>query len=655
MSSQISTRFQVHTLEPREVLSATLLADIRPGTWGSYPRDFTASGNSVYFAATSVQGEELWVTDGTPAGTRMTADVRAGSRGSNPRTFTPAGGGVLYFVADDGTGRAYWRTDGTTTTKVSGLPTDIALDWNGHAIATGLANGSMLVVNDEKSELWWTNGTTSRLVYSALPNSLYFDPDGTIGASTTVRVYGPSYRGFQLIETDGTAVGTRILLTQRTVVLMGGGRAELEPLARLNGDRWIALARYSDNSTQLYAFGHDGTLTVLRNEPPVPNLYSPGGAAIGGAMWAVDQGKQVLFLRTDPVTKVMELWTTDGTSANTLRVTLPSGTLDLSVTPTLFDGKLIVGTNTNGKLGVILTDGLNSTDVLDPAGGKASGLVGVLSPSTRHPNGLMVLRSGNRLFASTGTQSFWLDTTGVPEKAYTNPNSSLAYQIDPYSGQGYSGNTSGVVGANGRIFFASPWAADNLPEPTAWDLLEGQTPLPPPPPPASVAPTVTAVSVNDGAVQRSMVTKVTVSFDQVVTLDTGAIVVRNLGTTAAAGVQVQTEVVNGRTVATVTFNNWDVVGGSLADGAYQLTVTGSKVRNATGGTMTANRTESFHRLFGDMNGDRTFDRTARTQIIPLLGSTRGSALYQAAFDFNSDGVIDSADEVQIVRRWGKTV
>ena len=652
MSSRTSARVQLQTLEAREVPSATILADIRPGAWGSFPRDFTASGDKVYFAATSVQGEELWVTDGSPAGTRITADVWGGSRGSNPRTLTPAGNGVLYFVADDGTGRAYWRTDGTTTTKVSGLPSNVALEGNGHAIATGLADGSMLVINTDKSELWRTNGSTSRLVYRARPNSLDFDPDYAIGSSATVRVYGLSYRGFQLIETDGTALGTRVKLTLRTVGQPNGLRAELEPLARLRGDRWVALARYSDNSSQLYTFSSDGVLALLRNEPAVSLPYD-SGAAIGGAMWSLEQGKRVAFLRTDPGTQALELWSTDGTPANTFRLTQSTDKLDLTIPLTQFDGKLIHGTNANGTSSVNLSDGVSSSTVLDPSGGKATGLVGILPPSTRHPSGLMVLKSGTRLFASTRTQSFWLDTTGVPEKAYTNTNGSLTYQVDPYSGQGYSDRVAAAIGANGRIVFSSPWVADNLPEPAVWDLLDGQPTLPPPP--TSTAPTITAMAVNGGAGQRSMVTSVTVSFEQVVRLEAGAITLRNLGTNADVSLRVQTSVLNDRTIATITFNNWDVIGGSLADGAYQLTVTGSKVRNASGSQMAANRTESIHRLYGDLNGDRTYDRSARTQIISMLGSTRGSALYQAAFDFNTDGVIDQTDEVQIIRRWGKTV
>lgn len=655
MSTRPASRIAVQQLEVRDVPAAELLADIRPGLWGSFPRDFTAAGDRVYFAATSVQGEELWTSDGTAAGTKLTKDIRPSSFGSNPRSFTPAGNGVLYFTADDGTGRAWWKTDGTATTKVVGLPAAIALTPNGHLDATGLADGSLLVTTADHTQLWWTDGATARLLKTAA-NRMFFLPDGKVGPTATFATYGPNgYVGFAVNETDGTVEGTRQVVPLLSTSMQARGWAYLSPLARLAGDKYVAHARYADGASELRVVGKDGVGARLMAEPPIPDPHigGPGQAAIPGTMWAVDNGTHVLFTRLDAATKRNELWHTDGTAANTERVLLP-GHFDQTVAPpTAFGEELVVGFKTaEGQTGLARTRGGETTTLLAPDGSLATGLVGVLPASTRHPSGLMVLKAGDRLFATTGVGgagTFWLDTSGIPAKALANPHWNPTYWTDPFSGQGVAMH-GGAVAANGRVFFATPWAADFLPEPAAWDLLAGHDTPPPTP-----APRVTAVSVNDGEVQRSMVTRVTVTFDQVVTLDSGAITVRNLGDLSPVGVRVTTAVVNGRTVATVTFNNWDVVGGSLADGRYQLTVNGAQVRNATGGVMAGGRTESFHRLFGDLNGDRAFDRPARSQIVPLLGSSRGSPAYLAAFDFDSNGLIDKSDELQIIRRWGKVV
>src|SRR5262249_8127973 len=98
----------------------TLVKDIWPGAVGSVPsgpaalggppRPFPAGGARVLFAAgDSSNGRELWVSDGTTAGTTLVANLRPGAASSAPAMITPVAGGA-YFTADDGTsGRELWR------------------------------------------------------------------------------------------------------------------------------------------------------------------------------------------------------------------------------------------------------------------------------------------------------------------------------------------------------------------------------------------------------------------------------------------------------------------------------------------------------------------------------------------------------------------
>ena len=73
-------------------------------------------GTGLFFNADDgVNGEELWFTDGTIAGTRLVKDINPGPSSSSPSSmyFFP-GTGYLYFAADDGVnGSELWQSDGS--------------------------------------------------------------------------------------------------------------------------------------------------------------------------------------------------------------------------------------------------------------------------------------------------------------------------------------------------------------------------------------------------------------------------------------------------------------------------------------------------------------------------------------------------------------
>ena len=83
--------------------------DIRPGPDGSFPAELTAAGDRIFFTANDGQhGRELWVSDGTPEGTRLVWDLNPSGFASNP-TSLAVSGDRLFFAADDGhTGFEPW-------------------------------------------------------------------------------------------------------------------------------------------------------------------------------------------------------------------------------------------------------------------------------------------------------------------------------------------------------------------------------------------------------------------------------------------------------------------------------------------------------------------------------------------------------------------
>lgn len=186
------------------------------------------------------------------------------------------------------------------------------------------------------------------------------------------------------------------------------------------------------------------------------------------------------------------------------------------------------------------------------------------------------------------------------------------------------------------------------------------------------SPMVRSVVINDGAVQRSRVTSVTVVFDRVVDFvgdPTDAFAVTRMANNVSASLS--STVTNGAvTSVRLTFLAGPVVeSGSLADGRYRLKVDATKVSaiavsldgngDGIGGDdyvlesapAPAAPTNIF-RLFGDINGDGFTDNSDFVQYRLANGSNSTTANYNPAFDFNGDGFIDNVDFVAFRQRLG---
>jgi hypothetical protein len=172
----------------------------------------------------------------------------------------------------------------------------------------------------------------------------------------------------------------------------------------------------------------------------------------------------------------------------------------------------------------------------------------------------------------------------------------------------------------------------------------------------TVAPArVAGVMINDGSAQRSMVNSLTVTFDGPVTIDPGAFEVA--GPAGSLELTVAAAVVDGRTVAVLTFSGPDIVGGSLADGSYTLTIHADRVRDRWGraldgdadGSAGGDRADGFHRLFGDADGDADVDWADRDVFRAAY-----EAGYLWSFDFDGDGDVDGHDNGEFSRRFGQS-
>ena len=69
---------------------------------GSNIADFTALGDGrfVFSATDGINGNELWVTDGTSAGTTIVKDINPGTNDLNMGSIFAIGGGKAVFRAN---------------------------------------------------------------------------------------------------------------------------------------------------------------------------------------------------------------------------------------------------------------------------------------------------------------------------------------------------------------------------------------------------------------------------------------------------------------------------------------------------------------------------------------------------------------------------
>jgi RHS repeat-associated protein len=177
----------------------------------------------------------------------------------------------------------------------------------------------------------------------------------------------------------------------------------------------------------------------------------------------------------------------------------------------------------------------------------------------------------------------------------------------------------------------------------------------------NAAPQVATVGVNGGAAQRSRVTTLDVTFDAAVAVAVGAFTATGtaLDGTALTGVVASfiTQVVAGKTVATLTFSGPNTEHGSLADGTWVIAIDRSKV-TLGGVPMAADYSSAgaatIRRLFADQDGDGDVDTIDYIRFRQTLGRSAADTGFNAAFDWDGDGDVDTIDYIRFRQRIGRS-
>ncbi|HVG07234.1 MAG TPA: ELWxxDGT repeat protein [Thermoanaerobaculia bacterium] len=302
----------------------SLVEDIFPGTESSFPYSLVDLGGQVLFRADDgPDGAELWISGGTAANTFLVKDIQPGGA-SVPWELTVAGPWV-YFRANDGVhGSELWRSDGTEANTA--LVKDINPNPNNFFSFYGLAAvGSTVVFFADDGttgvEPWRSDGTEAGTVPladlnpgSGSSNSPFFsDRRKTIGGLWYFRGFDDE-QDVEVYVSDGTPAGTRQLAeintqTSAFQVEFTGMLFGANPMADLNGTLFF---QASDGISGSELWKSDGT--VAGTEQVADASPGPGGSV---PFEITPRGNSVLFSAQGSFTQGRELWISDGTEAGT--------------------------------------------------------------------------------------------------------------------------------------------------------------------------------------------------------------------------------------------------------------------------------------------------------------------------------------------------
>lgn len=290
-----------------------MIADIAPGSASSAGNGFlhgmTAFGDRVMFPANDSQhGTEMWISDGTAAGTRMLRDIAPGPLHSASLSSVAVLGGTALFVAKPLIGRTeLWKTDGTEagTLLVRDLVPGI-LGGSGSSTPNLVAAGGKVffgATNGGPAVAWVSDGTAQgtrplktmdpSLKVAELP-TIFTSIDGVVYFSGANGV-----NGYEPWKSDGTDAGTSMIAN-----LAKDLAPSSEPDRLTAAADWIYFSAWNglgDPSSEIL------TRSLWRSDgTPEGTLELTTSADTWSAI-----GRSLFFLRSG------SLWMTDGTPEGT--------------------------------------------------------------------------------------------------------------------------------------------------------------------------------------------------------------------------------------------------------------------------------------------------------------------------------------------------
>lgn len=198
-----------------------LVKDINPGTGSSDPTErFIVLNNQLFFTANNpTYGRELWKSNGTPAGTVLLKDIVPGTTGCSNDSFDESlvVGNLLFFNAiTPAGGEELWRSDGTEAGTFQVKDINPGPTGSFPNIQENLGNKIIFVASNgtQEKEPWISDGTEAGtfMLKDIAPGPLSSSPDNFIVFKNKIFFSASDFvNGKELWISDGTTAGTQLL------------------------------------------------------------------------------------------------------------------------------------------------------------------------------------------------------------------------------------------------------------------------------------------------------------------------------------------------------------------------------------------------------------------------------------------------------------
>lgn len=323
-----------------------------------------AAGNFALLGAANSSGYELWITDGTEAGTIMLKDINTAAYASSyPNQFTYSNGVTFFAATDSSNYRNLWKTNGT-------------------------ANGTVRVKKIKQTESLTTTGIGEN------GESLFVDVNGTLFFTANDGLHG-----MELWKSDGTESGTFMIKD----IFKGPTNIITDTIPRfltnVNGTLYF-VAVDSTNGESLWK--SDGTEA---GTIPIKSFGKPWIRNIGNLV----NVNGVLLFTAKTEANGTELWTSNGTSNGTIMIK--------DIAPGPFSGFHSMGIVADGHLYFSANDRIYGDEIWKSDGTEAGTVMVQNISLSGGCNPSIIGKMGNRIFATVSTNNYgreiWVAQVGT--------------------------------------------------------------------------------------------------------------------------------------------------------------------------------------------------------------------------------------------------